>query len=345
VATEHSFYADHLVDALLEEGIPRAQIWELDGWKLNEQGYYWTNIHTNMHNGYDGVANGHLNHHTASKAYTPSVKSNGKTKATGWLGIRDGDRLYMNRATGIPTICLASAGPADYSAGSGVRGYIKKLDASEAALKQLNRDDDPKFYGNRYVLNTEIICDGIGGSIDPDSWDLLIVYNAALARLHDAGVHWNGFHAGFTRRKIDYRDGRFDNAPQTILAMWTEIAHILGTDPVIPPIEPPIIEPPPVRPPMQDQGRNQLYVKEGMSGQDVEYWQVMSIMAHDSIPFTGVSNRTFIHTHAPQLTWKEWDAAMTTYLSSWTGRNSYGVGATERVMLETAVIKIYAALQ
>jgi hypothetical protein len=95
---------------------------------------------------------------------------------------------------------------------------------------------------------------------------------------------------------------------------------------------------------MDDQGRNQLYVKEGMSGQDVEYWQVMSIMAHDNIPFTGNSNRTFIQTHAPQLTWKEWNAEMTAYLSSWTGRNSYGIGATERVMISTATMKIYAAL-
>lgn len=95
---------------------------------------------------------------------------------------------------------------------------------------------------------------------------------------------------------------------------------------------------------MDDQGRNQLYVKEGMSGQDVEYWQVMSIMAHDNIPFSGNSNRSFIAAHAPQLTWKEWDAAMTAYLSEWTKRNSYGIGATERVMVETAVIEIYAAL-
>lgn len=342
MATRHSFYADNLVDALLEEGIPVSQIWELDGWKLNEQGYYWTDVHTDEHHGYNGVANGHLNHHTASSGYTPYVKnSSGQTKATVWAGKRDGGRLYQNR-DGVPTICLASAGPADYSAGSGVRDYIKKLDASVEALRQTNRDDNPTFYGNRYVLNTEIVCDGIGGSIDSDMWDLLMVYNAALARLHDAGHAFNGFHQGFTNRKIDYRDGRFANASDTIKAMWEEVAHILES-PTEPPTEPPI-QPPPVRPPMEDQGRNQLYVKQGMSGQDVEYWQVMSIMAHDSIPFTGNSNRTFIHTHAPQLEWKEWDQAMTDYLSEWTRRNSYGVGATERVMIETAVIEIYAAL-
>jgi peptidoglycan hydrolase-like protein with peptidoglycan-binding domain len=230
---EHSFYADHLVDVLLEEGIPANQIWELDGWKDNEQRYYWTDIHTNRHNGYDGVANGHLNHHTASKSYVPFVKNTaGQTKATAWLGVRDGGRLYQNRSSGVPTIVLASAGPADYSAGSGVRDYIKKLDASTEVLRQMRRDDYPKFYGNRYVLNTEIVCDGVGGSINDDSWDLLVVYNAALSRLHDAGPAWNGFHQGFTGRKIDFRDGRFANASMTIGQMWVEIAAVLsGTSP------------------------------------------------------------------------------------------------------------------
>lgn len=344
MATEHHFYADNLVDALLEEGIPSESIWELDGWKFNEQGYYWTDVHTDNHHGYNGVANGHLNHHTASAGYTPYVKNeSGQTKATGWLGMRRGGRLYQGGG-GVPTIALASAGPADYSAGSGVREYIKKLDASQEALRQTSGDDSPKFYGNRYVLNTEIVCDGVGGSIEDDAWDLLIAYNAALARLHDAGHAFNGFHQGFTKRKIDYRDGRYTTASNTIEAMWEGIAHLLGTTP--PPIEPPVDPPiePPVRPPMEDQGRNQLYVKEGMSGQDVEFWQVYAIMAHDSIPYSGNSNKTFITTHAPQLTFKEWDAAMTAYLSEFTGRNSYGIGATERVMIDVEVNKIYANL-
>jgi hypothetical protein len=39
---------------------------------------------------------------------------------------------------------------------------------------------------------------------------------------------------------------------------------------------------------------------------------------------------------------REWDTAMTTYLSTWTGRNSYGIGATERIIIEAAVREIYA---
>jgi hypothetical protein len=99
---------------------------------------------------------------------------------------------------------------------------------------------------------------------------------------------------------------------------------------------------PPPEVPMENQGRNELYVKQGMSGMSVEYWQVMSIMAVEGIKYYGNSNRTFIADNAPELTFREWDTAMTTYLSSWTGRNSYGVGATERVMIEAAVREVYS---
>jgi hypothetical protein len=68
----------------------------------------------------------------------------------------------------------------------------------------------------------------------------------------------------------------------------------------------------------------------------------MSIMAVKGIKFSGISNRTFIGDNAPELTFREWDTAMTTYLSAWTGRNSYGIGATKRVIFEAAVREIYA---
>jgi hypothetical protein len=60
----------------------------------------------------------------------------------------------------------------------------------------------------------------VGGSIDQDSWDILVAYNSALSQLHDTGPEFNGFHQGFTGRKIDYRDGRFANASDTIEARW-----------------------------------------------------------------------------------------------------------------------------
>lgn len=92
--------------------------------------------------------------------------------------------------------------------------------------------------------------------------------------------------------------------------------------------------------PMEDQGRNELYVKQGMSGMSVEYWQVETVMVVEGIKFDGNSAKTFITENAPQLTFREWDQAMTDYLSQWTGRNSYGVGASERVMIEEEVDRI-----
>ena len=78
------------------------------------------------------------------------------------------------------------------------------------------------------------MCDGVGGKINDDSWDLLVLYNVAISRLHDATEHFNGFHQGFTTRKIDYRDGRYANASMTIEQMWLEIALVLDDVPSIP---------------------------------------------------------------------------------------------------------------
>ena len=90
-----------------------------------------------------------------------------------------------------------------------------------------------------------------------------------------------------------------------------------------------------------DLGRQMQYVKEGDSGMEVEYWQVRIIEAVKQIKFYGNSNRDFVSAEAPILTFKEWNNAMTVFLSHWTGRNSWGVGPTERVMIENAIQTLY----
>jgi hypothetical protein len=90
-----------------------------------------------------------------------------------------------------------------------------------------------------------------------------------------------------------------------------------------------------------DLGRQIQYVKEDDSGMEVEYWQVRMIEAIKGVKFYGSSNREFVAAEAPTLTFKVWDAQMTAYLSSWTRRNSYGVGPTERVMIENAISVLY----
>lgn len=229
----HTFYAENLVPALLAEGIPDEQILELEGWQTNEPGYYWTDPRDGRSFGYDGTAYGHLNHHTASSGYTPYVKnSNGQTKCNVWGGLLRGDRLYQEGG-GIPTLAIASAGPADYSAGSGVRALLSDYLIPGIVFdgRQYQSDDSPKWYGNRSLWNTEWVLDGIGGQLDPDVWDLLIAYNAALCRLHDADDSWLAGHLQFTSRKIDLRDGRYPDGATTLAAIHEQTAARLNQTP------------------------------------------------------------------------------------------------------------------
>lgn len=230
---QHTFYAEHLVPALLEEGIPAEQIWEMDGWKENQPGYYWTDPRDGRTFGYEGTAYGHLNHHTASSAYTPYVRnSNGQTKCNIWGGLLRGDRLYQ-AGGGIPTLAIASAGPANYSAGKGVRALFTDwlIPGIVFEGRQYERDDSPSWYGNRSAWNTEWVLDGIGGRLDDDVWDLLIAYNAALCRLHDADDSWLAGHLQFTSRKIDLRDGRYPDGATTMAAVHDQTRARLANQP------------------------------------------------------------------------------------------------------------------
>ena len=89
-----------------------------------------------------------------------------------------------------------------------------------------------------------------------------------------------------------------------------------------------------------DLGRKIQYVQEGDSGMAVEEAQVKIIMAVKGVAYYGNSNRVFVETEAPILTFKEWNNAMTVYFSAWTQRNSYGYGPTEKIMVDEAIRKL-----
>jgi hypothetical protein len=89
-----------------------------------------------------------------------------------------------------------------------------------------------------------------------------------------------------------------------------------------------------------DLGRLIQYVQEGDSGMAVEEAQVKIVMAKKGIAFYGVSNRAFVEAEAPTLMFKTWDAEMTRYFSAWTGRNSYGMGPTEQILVDEAIRKL-----
>ncbi len=86
-----------------------------------------------------------------------------------------------------------------------------------------------------------------------------------------------------------------------------------------------------------DPTRNMYYPKQGDSGFAVEYWQVRIIEAAKGVKFYGNSNKAFVEAES-DLTFKIWDQKTTDLLSSWTHRNSYGVGPTEAIMIEDATL-------
>ncbi len=192
-----------LPDALFDAGIPFAQ---LTGWESNQQGYYWVD-ENGMHREYLGEPNGAMHHHTASRAYTPSVSNSGRTVANIFIGIWRTGRLW-SFGGGEPLVVLASGGPANYSSGSGRREVLTQYVVADRRFPgpQQGLDDaHPSFFGNRYYINTEVIHPGDGSALEPAVWDLQ-VETAAVISKHFGWSHWRNIaHQDHTRRKIDQR--------------------------------------------------------------------------------------------------------------------------------------------
>jgi hypothetical protein len=190
---------------------------------------------------------------------------------------------------------------------------------------------------NRYAWNCETAHPGDGSELDADVQEALAEMGTLICEKFDLSPYATIGHLTWTVRKQDpYWNSRRD----IIVPIQDRVAKLMQT-PVTPPPPPPPPPPPDPEEPLVDIGRNVEYVKEGQKGLDVEYWQVRIIEIIKNKKFYGNSNLNFIATEAPHLTPKVWDAAMTTYLSAYTGRNSYGVGPTERVMIENAIEALY----
>ncbi len=219
-----------LPDALSDAGIPFGQ---LTGWESNQQGYYWVD-ENGMHRGYLGEPNGAMHHHTATSAYTPSVKNNGRTVANIYIGIWRTGRLWSSGG-GEPMVILASGGPANYSSGSGRREVLTQYVVADRRFPgpQQGLDDaNPRFFGNRYYINTEVIHPGDGSALEPAVWDLQ-VETAAVITKHFGWSHWRNIaHQDHTRRKIDQRFAQ--GAPYTIREHQTDI-RLAMEEPAPPP--------------------------------------------------------------------------------------------------------------
>ena len=315
-----------LPDALMAAGV---NVIELDGWKEAQGNYYWTDIDSGGQS-YEGEPTCYMIHHTAGTSATPVVKTSGGTwsKANCWAGLYRDGKLYQTGG-GIPTVMFTSAGPARVSSGYGHGPTLRDVaDDVRVPWDQPNSDTD--MAANRYAWNVETVAAGDGSALDPGVEHALAVMGTLIADRFGWSPWRSIGHLTWTKRKID---PFWDNRTDVIVRIQDTIAEMMNDGTTPPPIDP--------EEPMEDQGRNQLYVKQGMSGQDVEYWQVRIIQAVESIAYYGNSNKAFIEAEGPaSLVFKEWNQALTDYFSSWTQRNSYGIGATERVMVENAVAAI-----
>lgn len=198
-------------------------VWALDEWEYRQQGYFWTT--EDEEQGYDVPPNGAMWHHTVSTGYTPSVvRPDGRTVYNAVIGWRRGDRLYQDPRPGdVATVALQAAGPANYSAGAGVRRVLDDFVSQGLPFegRQTDRDDRPLFFGNRYYWSPAVVVDGTGHAVDDEIWELIgIVANAfnTLLRLpRNGAAHIT--HGQHTTRKIDYRDGRYSNHWDTVSAI------------------------------------------------------------------------------------------------------------------------------
>lgn len=200
----------------LIQRVGKEHVWVLDSssdlrskttdYYTQQQGYYWLDPDGRSH-GFDGRPNAHLNHHTASSRYVPNVRArDGRTKANCYLGARRGNTLYQTGG-GVPTIALAAAGPANYSAGLGNREFLLHA-ITDRRFRGPQRKADENWYGNRYYWSTEVVAKGDGSPLLPDVWDLLVGYNRALRDFLDWSTWRLGGHYDHTRRKIDLKVGQ-----------------------------------------------------------------------------------------------------------------------------------------
>ncbi len=213
-----------LPDALRDAGLAVA---ELHGWKLNQQGYYWTD-EDDTHDRYQGDPVGWMWHHTATSGFTPYVKNaKGQSKANLFMGLARGNRLYQEGG-GEPTVVFASGGPGNFTAGAGKRYVMRDLVARDRRFigPQHQADDVPSWYGNRYYGSTETVHLGDGSLMHPGVWDMQLQV-AVLLSEHFGWSAWRHIgHLDHTKRKVDPRVAQ--GAPYTIGHMQDQVEALLS---------------------------------------------------------------------------------------------------------------------
>lgn len=211
-----------LPEAFLAAGL---NVKVLDGWdEPTRPGYLWREP--------DGNPAGVMWHHTAGKSYTPN-----RDKAQIFLGMGypDLDRLTMEDYGDecVPWVVVANAFPAPYTSGYGVRAVLEQFVKQDLPFvgRQTNRDDGPDgkdWAGNTHYINIENVCDGVGGRLADEAWAIL----PTVAQVINSTMGWEQTgarhitHSMHTRRKPDYRDGRYSDAAKTVYDIRRRMAMI-----------------------------------------------------------------------------------------------------------------------
>ena len=156
------------------------------------------------------------------------------------MGLLRGDRLYQSGG-GIPTVVFASAGPANYGNGSGVKKVLTDYVADDDRFygPQRQSDDSPAWYGNRYYGCTEIVHKGDGTALDQGVFRMAYKTMSVMSEYFQWSPWRHIAHQDHTGRKIDPRF--LQGAPYTI-GFMQDVAQGYQSGIVVPPAMPPIGE-------------------------------------------------------------------------------------------------------
>ena len=199
-----------------------------DGWAEGQGGYLWTDPDT-REGSYDQPPSGYMVHHTASSSATPPPADT--SKANAWIGLlRDDGRLYQY-GEGIPTVYLASAGPARISSGYGYRpsAWNHTFKDKRAPWRSEGPDGDTAL--NRYVFNMETVSQGESTPLDPGVWDVVVILGVALHQMFDWTERTLG-HLSWSRRKVDpeWTVGGPNDGAKCIIDVQDQVAKLLEED-------------------------------------------------------------------------------------------------------------------
>lgn len=209
----HTYLLD-LPDVLEGLGL---NVWVADDWELGQGNYLWTNPHTNI-GSYDEKPFGYMVHHSAGSSATPPPHDTSKGSA--WIGLERGGKLFQEGG-GLPTIYLASAGPARTSA-----GYGYKPAAWDYTFKQLRapahaEGTDGGTALNRYSFSMETVHRGDGSPLDEGVRDHVVGLGRALEEMCGLSEMTLG-HTSWTQRKID---PYWDNDRDCITSIQADVAE------------------------------------------------------------------------------------------------------------------------